>query len=238
MSCAAAQTHLDALFVGELEPKGFEALREHVKGCADCLEQYERISRVESVLEHGGMAPERSALLEGRLLARIAAKEPPKAAWLAWRDWLMPFLGAAALVALIIPLSRGTDDGWQSRGAKPVSAFGVRAFCVEPGAAPRILSEARSGGTLVCPPGAAVQFTYTAPRPALLQISLEGSPLVFFPADGEPTVVSGLDVPIGHSTPVDAQWLAAPVRATARFNEPESGALISQTSIDLRPSRP
>ncbi|MHB8878112.1 MAG: zf-HC2 domain-containing protein [Myxococcaceae bacterium] len=236
MTCDAAQSALEALFLGELDGRAYSELRAHAAGCAGCKEQYERLFRVEATLEkaRGGLSEARASLLEAELLARV--QPAPAGAPRDWREWLMPLLGAAAALLVAIPLGRPAGGGeYQARGGE-APAFGLRAFCVEAGQSLRITAEARSGGRLACPVGSAIQLTYSAAREVRLSVvlGLAGVP-VFPPKGGDAVVSAGTDVPLPFSTPVDRTWLAAPVRLSARFVDPATGGLLSEPAITLAP---
>jgi hypothetical protein len=250
MTCAdsEAKAALQALFLGELEAEGHGRLRAHAKTCAECGEAYEKLSRVESALEKRVLPQQREALLEAQLMARVQAAEGaaasarrPRPFW----DWFKVALpvGAAAAVAMLVLLPRlqgtGTqrDEWWGTRGPGD-SAYGVRAFCVS--AQGKMQGEARSGETLACPEGAAVQFLYTAPEGARLSVaakSASGEVLQFFPREGDMAPVApGTDVPLEYSTPVEGGWLAAPLEVHARFVD-EKGQLLSETQVKLIPAK-
>ncbi len=230
MTCDGAMQAIDALFVGELDARSFAALREHVAHCAGCRDQYERIARVEAVLEKGSLSPDRAQILEPLLLARVKPLEAPGSAW--WHR-LMPALGALALLLLALPLSRAAQEEFQARSGRS-STFGVRAFCVAVGPTPKVTAEARPGGRLACPPGSAVQFTYTAPRASRLHIDIPASGQRFFPTDDASGAVgTGVDVPLPFSTPV-SDWLEGPTQVRARFFD-EAGKVLGETTLTLEP---
>lgn len=238
MTCESAQRVIEDQFAGELAPAEDAPLRAHLASCPGCRALYDQLARVDAFLErsNGGLSPTRAAGLERSLLSRVAA--PPPAGDRPLLRWLMPALGAAALLVLALPLSRfePRPSPWQSR-AGVSSAFGVRAFCVRPGPPPEVTGEARPGGTLACAPGAALQFTYTAPSDARLEIAVAGADLRFFPgADGLGQVVSGTDVPLPFSTRVDASWLSGPVDVQARFVHPVTSTVLGESRITLAPS--
>ncbi|MET0404276.1 MAG: hypothetical protein ABW123_17835, partial [Cystobacter sp.] len=115
-------------------------------------------------------------------------------------------------------------------------AWGVRAFCVD--ARGGVRAEARSGETLVCEEGSAVQFLYTAPAAARLSVettSATGEPLRFFPEEGTAReVTAGVDVALPHSTPVQGGWLSGPLEVRARFWD-AGGRVLSETRLTLAP---
>lgn len=239
MSCrdSRAQAALERLFLGELKPSEHEWLREHARGCESCREQYERISRVSMVLEKpaAGIPSERLALLEATLLKRVQAKKP--AAGRRWLSLAIPIMATAVLVVLLVPvvMRRSGGDEFQPRGGTH-SAFGIRAFCVDPGPPPHVVAEARSGQALRCAAGSALQFTYTAPRAARLEIVGEpASDLQIYPREGEGRVSEGVDVPIQFSVPVRSDWLKGPTRLVARFREPSTGEVLGESVMTVTP---
>ena len=222
MTCAntEAKAALRALFMGELKAEGHGALRAHAKACAECGEAYEKLSRVESSLEKRVLPQGREALLEAQLMARLQAAEraavPARSSF--WDFWKIALpVGAMAAVAMMVVLPRmqqgpGAAGGeWQARSGSKDGAYGVRAFCVSTQG--QVQGEARPGGTLACPEGAAVQFSYTAPEGARLSVAAKspsGEVLQFFPREGDAAPVGpGVDVPLEYSTPVEGGWLAA-----------------------------
>jgi hypothetical protein len=246
MTCAnsKAKAALQALFMGELDAEGHAWLRGHAKACAACGEAYEKLSRVESTLEKRVLPQQREALLEAQLMARVKAAEraaaPERRSFWEWWRVALP-MGAVAAVAMLVVLPRmqgsGTRGGeWQARSGSKDGAFGVRAFCVS--AEGQVRGEARPGGTLACPEGAAVQFSYTAPEGARLSVAAKapsGEVLQFFPREGDAVPVApGVDVPLEYSTPVQGGWLSAPLEVRARFVD-EKGQLLGETQVRLTP---
>lgn len=237
MNCQAAREALELQFSGEPNAATDAALRAHLEGCASCREFSERLARVDTALERGGLSTQRLEAMEARILARVAPPPharvslPPPARRGGWGRLM---LAAAAVLAVVVavPLWRATrDDPFTPRG-QPGTTWGVRAFCVGPGA--KVTAEALPGGTLSCAPGSMVQFTYTAPRAARLSISLAGSDQRFFPTDaGEAEVAAGTDVALPMSTPV-GEWLSGPRQVTARFLD-AAGEPIAQSTLSLTP---
>jgi anti-sigma factor RsiW len=248
MRCAdsEAKAALQALFLGELDAQGHGRLRAHAKACAECGAAYEKLSRVESALEKRVLPQQREALLEAQLMARVRAAEraaaPERRSFWEWWKVALP-MAAVAAVAMLVVLPRvqgpGTPgDEWQPRSGSKDGAFGVRAFCVS--AQGQVQGEARPGGTLACPEGSAVQFSYTAPEGARLSVAAtapSGEVLQFFPREGEAVPVApGVDVPLEYSTPVQGGWLSAPLEVRARFVD-EKGQLLGETQVRLTPAR-
>lgn len=239
MSCAdrRAQAALDALLLGGLAAEEHSWLRGHARKCESCQEQFDRVGRVAFALEKsGGMPRETAASLEAELLGRLEEQEPASGRRLArwvprWIPVLVPVAVAAGLALIVLPSAR--EDGFQSRGGAGAS-FGVRAFCVRP---PQVVAEARSGGKLRCPVGSALQFTYTAPRAARLELVAMtlGASRVFPSSEGTETVGAGVDVPLPFSTPVSEEWVKGPLQLLARFREVEGGEILSESSITLEP---
>jgi anti-sigma factor RsiW len=242
-----AKQSLEALFRGELDAEGFARLRTHAAGCAECHEAYDKLGRVESVLEKRALPAGREALLEKELFARLGvaarpvrAPVPPPERKRFFQLFLVPAtMGlAAALVLLVVApqLREQRAPEWQARGAETgTSAWGIRAFCV--GADGQVSAEALPGGTLACGEGGAVQFSYTAPEAARLTVeatSPSGEPLRFFPPEGEGRVTAGVDVPLPHSTPVTESWLTGPLEVRASFKD-EQGRSLSETRVSLTP---
>lgn len=241
-----ARAALKALFLGELKAEGHLRLREHAAVCAECREQYERLSRVESSLEKRVLPKGREALLEAQLMARVQAKEraaaPERSSFWEWWKVALPAVAMAA-VALVVVLPRvggqkPADSEWQARKGSTETAYGVRAFCVSTEG--KVQAEALPGGKLACPEGAAVQFSYTAPEGARLSVAAKspsGELLQFFPREGEAAPVTpGVDVPLSYSTPVQGGWLSAPLEVHARFTD-EKGRMLGETQVVLTPSK-
>ncbi len=238
-----AKAALKALFLGELDAEGHARLRAHAGACAECGASYERLSRVESALEKRVLSQGREALLETQLLARVAAASgAERSRGFSW-GWLrvaLPVAACAGLALVALPRLQGAgtpgDDGWQARAGGPGSAYGVRAFCV--GADGQVRGEARPGGALACPEGAAVQFSYTAPEGVRLSVAAKASSgelLQFFPREGEAAPVApGVDVPLSFSTPVQGGWLSEPLEVRARFLDAR-GQVLEETRLTLTP---
>ncbi|TSC32239.1 hypothetical protein FOF48_09340 [Corallococcus sp. Z5C101001] len=246
-----AKQRMSALFEkgrDALDAEDFERLRAHLTTCPGCQEAYNRLSRVESVLEQRVLPQARSALLEQALFARMAKAGGPatrpvaeKRKWFASPLFMPLSLGAAAvavaLVAVAPSLERRETPEWQARSAAPgEGAWGVRAFCIAPTGA--VLAEAGPGGTLACAEGNAVQFSYTSPERVRLSVegtSQAGEPLRFFPGEGAaPEVAAGVDVPLSFSTPVRGGWLTGPVPVRARFTDAQ-GRTLADTQVTLTP---
>lgn len=234
MNCEAARAAMDELFAGEAAPDVDAALQAHLPGCATCRERYERLARVDAVLAQGELSAPRLDQLEARLFARLPVEAPPPqpTSWVRSRGWAVALAAAVVALVVAVPVWRLTrEDPFSPRGTGG-DAWGVRAFCV--GADGKVTSEARAGGTLRCGAGSSVQFTYTAPRGAALDLSLDGTELRLFPADGASNAITGgVDVALPLSTPVGA-WLATPQVVTARFTD-STGVLVSTSTLTLAP---
>ncbi|QRN96555.1 zf-HC2 domain-containing protein [Archangium violaceum] len=249
--CADGQAKqaLAALFRGELDGEGYTRLRAHAAGCEECREAYDKLGRVESVLEKRALPASREALLEKVLLERVAAAAKPARAPVPERKrffeglFMPAALGLAVctvLVLLVVPRLGTQPAGepeWRSRGVETgTKAWGLRAFCV--GADGEVKGEARPGGTLVCGEGGAVQFSYTAPEGARLSVvgtPPGGEPLRFFPREGEAADISaGVDMLLPYSTPVEGGWLAGPLEVQASFMDAR-GRPLSTTRLTLSP---
>ena len=223
MNCEAARAAMDEEFAGG-EPA--PALREHLKTCAACRERYDRLGRVDQVLERGGLSEQRMDALQARILGKLPVKAPevvppPSRGW-------MVMLAAAAVLVLVASFTVPgwlAEDDFRPRGGG--ESWGVRAFCVKDG---KVMGEALPGGTLSCAPGSLVQFTYTAPSEAQLAIALEGTGQAFFaPAK----VKAGIDVSLPTSTPV-GDWLTGPQQGTARFTD-AAGKTVAESTLTLSP---
>lgn len=233
MNCESARAAIELHFTGGGDVAAFEPVRLHLESCATCRELYERLARVDAVLERGGLAPPTLEALEGRVLARVGAAPKAARARPSWpRGVRAALLAAAAVLVAAVPVwLLARRDEFQPRGGGGAT-FGVRAFCVSPSAA--VTGEARPGQTLRCPPGSSVQFTYTAPRAVELSVALAGTDLRFFPAAGERAVVdAGVDVALPLSTQVGV-WLDAPKEVLATFTD-AAGETVATSSLMLDP---
>lgn len=229
MNCEAARAAMDEEFAGEDVGERAAQLREHLKTCDACRERYDRLARVEAQLSGGGLSEQKMDALQARILGKAAAAPSAPAPVPAKRGF-GTFLAAAAVVALVAAFAiRGwlaaKEDPFTPRGGG--ESWGVRAFCVKDG---QVSAEALSGGTLPCPAGSLVQFTYTAPKAAKLSIALDGTDQTF--VSGTP-VIAGIDVALSTSTPV-GDWLSGPKRVTARFTD-DSGATLAESSLTITP---
>ena len=235
MNCEAARAAMEDQVAGEIAPEQVEHLREHLGTCEVCRERYDRLARVDVVLSKGGLSEQRMDAMQARILGArsvsplAAAPLPPPVR----RGWTTMLAAAAVLVlvsALAIPAWRALrDDGFTPRGGG--TSWGVRAFCVSEG---KVTGEALAGGTLTCPAGSIVQFTYTAPEAAQLSIALDGTEQRFFPSESaRAEVKAGIDVSLPTSTPV-GEWLTGPQRVTARFTD-ASGATLAESTLTVTP---
>ncbi|HYO70305.1 MAG TPA: hypothetical protein VEU33_29925 [Archangium sp.] len=242
-----AKQALEVFFRGELDGEGFQRLRAHAAGCDECHEAYDRLGRVESVLEKRALPASREALLEKELMARLSTTgKPARTPVRTGRErffprFLVPAMAGLAMAGLavlvVVPQLRTRESEWQTRGGETgTAAWGIRVFCV--GADGQVKGEARPGGRLVCGEGSAVQFSYTAPEAARLTVeatSPEGEPLRFFPSEGAAQEVeAGVDVLLPLSTPVQEGWLAGPLEVRATF-EDARGRPLSKTHLTLTP---
>ncbi len=231
MTCEAARAAMEDQFAGEIAPQQAEHLREHLKTCEVCRERYDRLARVDVVLSKGGLSEQRMDALQARILGTKAATSlaAPVLRQVS-RGWVTLLAAAAVLVVVAIPswwVLR--DDGFTPRGGG--TSWGVRAFCVNEG---KVTGEALAGGTLTCPAGSIVQFTYTAPEAAQLSITLDGTDQRFFPAEAaRAEVKAGIDVSLPTSTPV-GEWLTGPQRVTARFTDAH-GATLAESTLTVTP---
>jgi hypothetical protein len=237
MSCAEAQAAIQRHFTGEAPPEAYEQVRAHVESCAACRDLYERLARVDSSLEPGGLSPQRLDALEGRLFAKLgvsaAAPAPVAKPW--WpKASVAALLVAAAAVVLWVGVPRWRASGgdeFQPRGGTG-STFGVRAFCV--GAGAQVTAEARPGQVLTCGAGSMVQFTYTAPRTSQLSIEIEGKGLTFFPTSGPRQAIAvGTDIALSSSTPV-GDWLTGSTPVVARFTDAD-GKPLAESRLTIAP---
>lgn len=234
MNCETARDAMDEQFAGELPSAREEELREHLKTCESCRERYDRLARVDLVMERGGLSEQRMDALQARILGKSAEviphAEPPPVRRGGWSTLMAAAAVVVLVTAIALPAWRAMqDDGFTPRGGG--TSWGVRAFCVTEG---KVSGEALAGGTLKCPPGSVVQFTYTAPEPAQLSIALEGSDQRFFPADAERAPVqAGIDVALPSSTPV-GDWLTGAQKVTARFTDPE-GKTLAESTLTVSP---
>ncbi len=233
MNCEAARAAMEDQFAGEIAPEQAGHLREHLATCEGCRERYDRLARVDLVFSKGALSEQRMDALQARILgpkAVSAVAAPPP---LVRRGWTT-LLAAAAVVVVVSAMAitawrASRDDGFTPRGGG--TSWGVRAFCVNEG---KVTGEALAGGTLTCPSGSILQFTYTAPEAAKLSIALDGTDQRFFPADSALALVkAGIDVPLPTSTPV-GEWLTGPQRVTARFTD-ASGATLAQSTLTVTP---
>ena len=96
--------------------------------------------------------------------------------------------------------------------------------------------DSQPGGRLACAEGAAVQFSYTAPRGVRLSVAAKspsGEVFQFFPREGEAAPVTpGVDVSLPYSTPVQGGWLTEPMEVRALFTD-EKGQVVGQTAVTL-----
>lgn len=235
MNCENARDVMDALFVGDADAASEAALRAHLPTCQSCGERYERLARVDAVLANGELSPPRLEQLEARIFAAVPhAPSPPQPepSWLRSRGWALALAVATVAVVVGVPAWRASHEDPFTPKGPGTEAWGVRAFCVGPDAT--VTAEALAGGTLRCPPGSSVQFTYTAPRDAQLGIALTAGAQRLFPGEGSAgSITAGTDVPLPLSTPV-GDWLAEPQQVTVRFTDP-AGALLSESTLQLSP---
>ena len=236
-ACADRIPKLDALFVGDLSDQEAEALRAHLETCDGCRAYHDRLWKVEAALEKRAMPSRAADGLEQRLLARAKAQAPAARPVPWWkRQWVLfgaPLAAVAAyvLVVLVAVPPHGPDE-FTPRGGETSPAFGVRAFCIGPGAA--VTGEARPGESLRCPEGSAIQLSVTAAQAGRLT-AVARAP------SGEPqelakglTISPGADAPLPFSTPSRKTWLSGPTSLTVQF-ESEDGKVRVERELTLLP---
>lgn len=236
-ACADRIPKLDALFTGDLSEREAGELRAHLETCEGCRAYHDRLWKVEAALEKRAMPSRAVDELEQRLLSRAktqAAAERPEPWWK--RRWVLfgAPLGAVAayvLVVLVAVPRRGPDD-FTPRGGETGPAFGVRAFCIGPGAA--VTAQARPGESLACPEGSSIQLSVTAGQAGRLTAVARapaGEPQDL--AKGLP-IPAGTDTPLPFSTPSKKSWLSGPTRLTVQF-ESEDGKVHVVRDLTLLP---
>jgi hypothetical protein len=238
MTETEAQEALSKWATGELSLETLAELRAHALTCARCHEQYDRVSRLASALEGtAGLSRAQLELLERQVLERIRPKPaaPVQPAFARWRLALVPVALTLALIVWLVPRQlQKPGDEFAPRSAGG-SLYGVRAFCVRAEPVPTVLAEAAPGGVLKCPTGALLQLTYSAPRPARLEVITADGSTRLFPKDlQETTLPPGVDVPLGLSSRVDETWLPeGTVRLVARFRSPDGRELLGESHVEL-----
>jgi anti-sigma factor RsiW len=236
-ACADRIPALDALFTGDLPEKEADALRAHLEGCDGCRAYHDRLWKVEAALEKRAMPSRAADDLERRLLARAKAQAPAERPEPWWkRRWVLfgaPLAAVAACaLVVLVAIPRRAPDEFTPRGGEAGPAFGVRAFCIGPGAA--ITGQARPGESLACPEGSAIQLSVTAPQAGRLTAvarAPSGEPQEL--ANGVP-VSPGADAPLPFSTPSKKTWLNGPTRLTVHF-ESADGKMRTEREITLLP---
>lgn len=237
--CANTRAHkaLDALFLGDLPSREYASLREHLSGCEECREQYERVSRVQAQLEKRTVPEARKELLAHQLLGRLQPHGRRPSPWATWGKLFLPVAAAAAVVTLVVPqLVNPPRDEFAPRAGAAETSHGVRAFCVAPGATARVLGEARPGQTLRCPESASVQFTYTSPSATELEVFTvqAGERQSFFSsAPGKIALGAAVDQPLPVSTPLSALGQGEHAVSTT-FRDPASGETVEVPGPTLR----
>lgn len=236
-ACADRIPTLDALFAGDLPEQEAAELRAHLETCEGCRAYHDRLWKVEAALEKRAMPSRAVDELEQRLLARAksqAAAERPEPWWK--RRWVLfgaPLAAVAAYaVVVLVAIPRRGQDDFIPRGGEAGPAFGVRAFCIGPGAA--VTGEARPGESLSCPEGSAIQLGVTASQAGRLT-AVARAP------HGEPQELAkdvpispGPDMPLPFSTPSLKRWLSGPTRLTVQF-ESADGKVRVERELTLLP---
>src|SRR5688572_2086526 len=174
MSCSELRAEIDREFTGEAVDGA--ALARHLSSCPACREYRDKLATVDTHLEKGGIGEGRQNALEARLFSRLGVAAPalavapltPQRRSRAPLFGALVALAAGALLFVFFP-REGKDDTFQPRTGGGDQVFGVRAFCVT---GMTVISEARAGQNLNCPPGHFVQLTYTTPADGTLSIVL------------------------------------------------------------------
>lgn len=170
-------------------------LRGHLEQCGVCRDFYDRLARVQAV--SGATEGRRERIWESLVRSPALTQGSPSCSGLSATSWIrhawtgnwrpLGGLAAAALLVLVVtrvlipagPESaapRLREETFAARGPGTTSGqIGLRAFCVQPEPPHEVLGEARTGAELWCPPGRAVQVTYTAKVPVReVTVVLEG----------------------------------------------------------------
>ena len=142
-----------------LPPRRHRRLREHLRGCDDCLRHYERLRAVEDALTP-------AAVMSAAALERIGAlviddsglERAPRRGW----AMLGSLATATALaVTLVLVMPRGGDDELTPRGTGLArTAHGLGAFIVDPAHAEVTRPALVAGRRIVVPEGKVVQLAY------------------------------------------------------------------------------
>ncbi len=156
MSHERAMRDAHALVAKGLSPKKHEQLREHLRGCDDCMRHYERLRAVEDALSPGEvMAPAALARMSELVLAEVAP--PPRRAGLPWIYGLSAAAAMAVVMLIVVPRKDGelTPRGVTTQQ----SAHGLSVFLID--AATKSAARAEvNGGHVTVPADRLLQLAY------------------------------------------------------------------------------
>jgi hypothetical protein len=143
-----------------LPPRRHRRLREHLRGCDDCMRHYERLRAVEDALTPAAVMSETALERLGALVLDDVAPAPaPRHGYL---GWAFGFGTAAALaLALVVAVPPTPNDELTPRGATVASKdHGIAAFLVDPLRGEAARAAVVANRRVDVPAGKVVQLAY------------------------------------------------------------------------------
>jgi anti-sigma factor RsiW len=105
MNCHEAREWMNALLDGELDAKNEMEVRQHLAGCAGCMQRYRSLEALRAGMKRSGLRHEMPAWLGARIAREFAsagvsaAPAPSRTRWLLWAGW--PVAAAASALLLV-----------------------------------------------------------------------------------------------------------------------------------------
>jgi hypothetical protein len=215
---------------GEMPAGAWKKLRDHLQGCADCRDRYNRVSLAERML-HGGPAKvgtiSPSAL--DRICGAVVAPEGASRGLFALPRWVFGLvaIGAAAAVLPFVLKIRhsGSTDEFAVRGTRsdPTQQAGLRAFCLYNDVV-RPLEDEPNATLPQCSAANLLKLTYTnrAGYEELFLVGVDEKYEVKWYEPRPPSTLSvpltrGVDQPIAGAIRLGVNHEAGPVRIFALF---------------------
>jgi len=112
MSCRETKNLLNAYVDGELDSAGSLSVESHIRSCASCLEEVERLHALASAIQNGGLRFKAPARLKRSVNASIRAAKPRRPLF----DWR--WASAFASLVVIVLLGWVTATKWTRSSAE------------------------------------------------------------------------------------------------------------------------
>ena len=143
-----------------LPPSRHRRLRNHLRGCDDCLRHYERLRAVEDAITPGAVISDAALERMGELVLDETATPAARGPGWAWASGLLA--STALAVALVVVVRPASDDGELTARGGTVATLdhGFSAFIVDPARGETTRATPTTDGHVTVPQGKVVQLAY------------------------------------------------------------------------------